>query len=101
MPAERNAKGQFVKGNTCGTGRRRQPPEFREAVMTLAPEALSTVAEIMRDVGAEPQHRLAASKLIIEHAYGKPRQAVDLWENRDALARLDKLIEEIGHAAER
>ena len=85
MPAERNAKGQFVKGNSGGSGRRRQPPEFRKAVLSMVPEALDTVAAIMRDPNAEPQHRIAAAKIIIEHGYGKPRQAVDLGESAVAI----------------
>ena len=77
MTVKRDKNGRFAKGNPGG-GRRKMPPEFREAVLKYAPDALSVVAGIMRDPKAEPQHRLAAAKLVIEYAYGKPRQAVEL-----------------------
>ena len=45
---DRNNKGQFTTGNTCG-GRKRIPKDFLDAVLSYTSEALQTIIEIMQN----------------------------------------------------
>lgn len=39
-------------------------------------EAVDTIVEIMRDVGAKPGERLSAATALLDRGYGRPTQAV-------------------------
>ena len=73
----RQKNGQFGKGNTCG-GRKKLPQELVEMCRELTPEAINTARRIMLDESAKDGDRLRAAELIVDRAYGKPRQAVDV-----------------------
>ena len=89
---ERDEKGRFKAGNKGG-GRKRQPPEFRAAVLDAAPEALEVIVAIMRDIKAEDKDRIKAANIIIERAYGKPDSTVRL--EMDKADMLDDLYQEM------
>lgn len=69
----RDARGRFVKGNKSG-GRPKQAPEFKDLARTKSLEALVRVVNILENPLSEAKDVLAAAKLIIEYAYGKPAQ---------------------------
>jgi hypothetical protein len=56
-------------------------------------EAIDTFVEVMRDKGAAAVARLRAGELIVERAFGKPRQqvALDHTSNGEAIRSLDDL----------
>jgi hypothetical protein len=73
----RDNKGRFAKGNTTG-GRKPLPDEFKAVCRENALPALLTMVEIYQDKEQDANKRIAAGKLIIEYAYGKPKESVDL-----------------------
>lgn len=69
--AERDARGRFVNGNKCGTGRPKTSDEFKRAAKAYADEALDRLAEIMRDVTAKHSDVIRACEILLERGYGK------------------------------
>lgn len=70
-PADRDQYGRFKQGNKAG-GRKKMSVEektFIEQLKESAPEALSTLLEILKDKNAKTSDRLKASIFIIESAY--------------------------------
>ncbi len=55
---------------------REQKATFAELAKALAPEALQTLAHVMRNSESDSA-RVAASNSIMDRAYGKPMQAVE------------------------
>lgn len=68
---DRNNKGQFTTGNTCG-GRKRIPKDFLDAVLSYTSEALQTIIEIMQNQKAPMSLRFKAATYIIDRSFGKP-----------------------------
>ena len=52
--------------------------EIKELAQEYGPEALATLAGIMRDAAAPHQARVAASNALLDRGYGKPVQANEL-----------------------
>lgn len=65
-----------VSGNP--SGRPRVPAEVRELAREASPSALRTLIEVCEDKGAPPQARVAASNAILDRAYGKPAQELEI-----------------------
>lgn len=81
--AKRDDKGKFVTGESGNPGGRPARSIYGD-VATLAREyttdAVTTLAEIMGDVGAPPSARVAAANSILDRGYGKAPQRVELIE---------------------
>lgn len=97
---ERDARGRFVKGNSGG-GRPRMPKEFREKAQKISWKALDRLEKIIEDETADDAQVIAASKLVIERAYGKPGNEEGEDQGKRALEKLDQLIGAVSDAAKR
>ena len=76
--ANPTGKGGFKKGQSGNPGGR---PKDLEGVQALArsycPEAINTLAEIMRDTQSSAAARVSASQALLERGYGKPPQTIN------------------------
>lgn len=69
-------------GKRPGAGRPKGTPnkataDVRAMAQKYGPSALATLSEIMEDTGAPEAARVAASKELLDRAYGKSKQAVE------------------------
>ena len=71
----RDTSGRFLAGNKEG-GRKALPPELKLRIEELAPRAIERLAELM--LSEDGQVAARACSLILDRAYGKPQQSVDL-----------------------
>ena len=84
------SKGQ--SGNPKG-----RPPNLNpmiDAAQKYAMEALKTAVEIMRNKKVYASTRLSACDTILDRAYGKPKQEVDIMHGRKASEMSDDEIAE-------
>jgi HEAT repeat protein len=58
-------------------GRPKVVAEVRDLARQYAPEALSTLADIMRDSKSPPAARVAAASAVLDRGYGKPSQYIE------------------------
>ena len=65
-----------VSGNPGG--RPKLPEDFKELAKSNATEALKKLIEFMKDMTLDARIRVEACKVIMDRAYGKPAQPVDL-----------------------
>ena len=69
----------FVKGKSGNPGGRpKVDPAFKKAVQKLTPKALKVLEKWMDSVDAAAAVR--AANIIIEHAHGKPVQAMEVGD---------------------
>lgn len=84
-PAKRDKKGRFGPGNRANVaGRPRKGQDqraFEKLCRTYSPEALEAILEILRD--RSHARRLQAAKVVLEYAYGKPKQVTVLKSDED------------------
>lgn len=75
----RDAAGKFLKG-VSGNPKGRPPalPQFEALAKQHAPEALDTILRVLRNEAAKGTERVAAAKVILEYAYGKPKQITEM-----------------------
>ena len=80
MDIGRDKNGRFTKGNKEGKspGRKRMPPDYKKACEELTLPALEVLKEILLDKGQPANARLKAAEMILDRAYGKPAQAVQV-----------------------
>lgn len=79
MPSGR----RFVPGQSGNpNGRPKAPAHVRDMARALSPEAIETAANCMRDEGASWSARMQAVQTILDRAWGKAVQPVDLTDNR-------------------
>ena len=74
----RDKQGRFKKGfsgNPRGT--KEQPPEFKALVKEKSIPALERVIAIMESPDSPAAEVIKAARLVIEYAYGKPRELID------------------------
>ena len=80
-----------VSGNPAG--RPKTPEELRVAFQAAAPKALEVLLEVMAN-GKSEQTRVKAAEVVLDRAYGKATQAVDVRVT-DVGAMHLQLLEEI------
>lgn len=69
----------FVKGQSGNpNGRPKMPKDLKEAFKAASPKALEILKKILADPEAKDGDRLRAAEIILDRAYGKPAQAVDI-----------------------
>lgn len=59
-------------------GRPKVPKEFRELAKANSTKALEIIIEIMKDPKSKPGDRLRAAEMIMDRAWGKPKQGLEL-----------------------
>src|SRR6266536_3096720 len=65
----------FVKGHSGNpSGRPKVDKTIQELARSHCPDALKTLASIMRDTDAPPAARVTASTAMLDRGYGKPPQ---------------------------
>jgi hypothetical protein len=104
-----------VSGNPGGRPKRPQTIEARRIIIDVkalarecAPQAISTLEAIMLDPKAPPAARIGAATAILDRAYGRPGQAVEVtfkpWDlsklNDAQLDQLDQLLTIVGPKSE-
>lgn len=77
-----------VSGNP--SGRPKVPVEVMEIARAASPDAIRTLSAIMKDEGAPPAARVSAAEKILDRAYGKPAQTVDMTVTNKPLAEWDE-----------
>ncbi len=96
----RNEKGTIVSPN--GPRPALQPqsaPEAQLAAQKLAPEALEKLRLIMRATKSPASAKVAAANAILDRAYGKPAQAVELAD-KGAGALNSALAQRVGRLSD-
>jgi hypothetical protein len=99
-------KGESNPGIKFGAGQRAGRPKLNVPVATLArertTEAIETLTAIMRDRKATASARVSAAVAILERAWGKAPQTIDLHRHDDVRAMTDEQLIAIaaGAAAE-
>ena len=73
----RDSKGRFTKGNSGG-GRPAMPDDLKKSFKEASPKALETLKRVLDDPGAKDSDKIRAAEIILDRAYGKPTQSVDL-----------------------
>ena len=70
----------FVKGQSGNpSGRKKVDPVFKAAVQKLTPKALKVLEKWM-DNSVDAAAAVRAANIIIEHAHGKPVQAMEVGD---------------------
>jgi hypothetical protein len=72
---KRDSRGRFVKGYSGG-GRKPMPEDFKQLAAEHAKGALEVLIGIYQNPAEDATQRIAAAKVIIERAYGKPSQEI-------------------------
>lgn len=83
---KRDKTGKFTKGNKGG-GRKPIPQDIKQAFIDLCPEAVAKIADIMR-TSDDNKLVLDAAKTVLDRAYGKPAQALDIESKNDTTLRI-------------
>ncbi len=90
--------GRFIPGQSGNPGGRpKSEPGFRDACRKLSTKALKALEDILSSK-ANPQARVAAARVIIEHGHGRALQTIethneDRVENTSALDAVRRLME--------
>ena len=89
-----------VSGNPGGRPKRPRTIEARRIeadakalARSLAPEAMQTLANIMSDPKAPPAARISATMALLDRAFGKPGQAVEISRKPDLSRLTDEQLE--------
>lgn len=70
---------QFKPGQSGNPGGRpKMPEEIRDMFREISPRACEVLCEIINDHRAKNSDRIRAAEVILDRAWGKPRQQVDL-----------------------
>lgn len=82
MPQNRTKTGRFKPGSSGNPGGRpKHTPEQRdalEAVKSLAPDAVETMARMLRAKDTPPALKVRIAEIVLDRTYGKPKQNTDL-----------------------
>ncbi len=94
-PSRRHKWKPGQSGNPTGLSRRHN--DIEALAREHGPEAIETVAAIMRDVTSNPSVRLAAATALLDRGFGRPKQTVDATVNinlaEEHLAALNALTD--------
>lgn len=75
----RTDDGRFASGHSGNPGgQRRMPAELREAFQDKTQAALDVLVAVMQDKKAKGADRVHAAKVILDRAWGRPAQSVEL-----------------------
>jgi hypothetical protein len=92
-----------VSGNPKGRAKEDNP--IMAAARKLAPEAIALAGQLMKDKKSGTAHRLTAITIILERAYGRPKQELDITHRRpeeltddELYSRIDELEREYARA---
>ena len=89
--AKKKPRGKpFEKGNKMG-GRKAIPQEVRELIYSVAPEMVEKKINIARDPNTAPQLVNQIAEELLNRAYGKPTQSVDI-ESTEKMKLVVKLV---------
>lgn len=78
----------FVKGQSGNPGGRpKSENPLREAARQYTTAALKTLVEVMKNKKAASAARVTAAVAVLDRAYGKPAQQVDLTNSDGTLAQ--------------
>lgn len=69
-----------VSGNP--NGRRPVPPEIRQALTSLVPEAVARLSDIVRH-SKDDKLVMEAVKVVLDRVYGRPSQSLDIESNNN------------------
>ena len=72
---------------------RRIEADAKALARQRAPEAIQALANIMNDAKAPPAARVSAATVILDRAYGKPRQEVEISRKPDLSRLSDEQLE--------
>jgi len=76
---KRDGNGRFTKGTKpANPGGRPRDANVRELAKTYTTQAIETLAEIMHDTGATANARVKAAEALLDRAWGRPQQSVDM-----------------------
>jgi hypothetical protein len=88
----RTSQGKFVKGQSGNPGGRpKLLSEVQELARAHTAENLEGLMEIARNAKSPAQARVAARVAVLDRAWGKPGQSVDL--NMNPADELDEMLE--------
>ena len=100
LPPQRDERGHYLPGNSGNPG---GASDAKREMQTLARnhsvEAIERAVEIMR-TGKSETIRLMAISMILDRAWGKPRQSVEIESQGKTLEQMLIAIWEANHASE-
>lgn len=96
-PENRTASGRFAKGVSGNPGGRpKQSEDVVEACRAKSAEAIQVLSEIMMNKNAKDTDRIRAAEAILDRAWGKPYQAVEIDSGADTSITIKWENEEYG-----
>jgi hypothetical protein len=97
MPPQRDPNGRWLSGGRSPNagGLSREKRELIDLARERSPAALDKIFAIMNDETVPPAVQLAAAGMILDRAYGKPRQMI---ETGDAGATLEEMLKAIWYS---
>lgn len=91
------AAGRKTGGRQRGTPNR-ATSDIKEAAAEYSQEALNVLVKVARNAKSPAAARVAAANCILDRAYGKPKQAVDVDANvRAVVTKIERRLVRPGH----
>jgi len=93
--AEKKKSGRFKPGESGNpSGRPKVPKEVKELLKARSVDAVNFIVSTMQDEKAKQDLRVKCAEIIIERAYGKATQIVDVDSNSKICITLDDRLAE-------
>lgn len=78
-PGNRDSAGRFQKGKSGNpSGRKKVPEDIKKAFKAHSMDALTVLVSIINDATAKDADKIRAAEVILDRAYGKPQQSVEV-----------------------